>query len=628
MPGPIARGSRLRLLARELRRRKVYHVGLAYLSAAVVLATATAELYDDLLLPDWTPRFVLVLLIIGLPIALVLAWAYELRPEEGSTSGIEESSDGANAAAPRQDGVSDPDPVDPGLRPVDPGLGSPYPDLPTTQPGLSPGLSPGAPPDVSAESSPDVSAETFQRSIVVLPFDNLSPEPDQDYFCDGMTEEIIADLSGIQSLRVISRTSAMLLKGSGKGLRAIGQELSVRYVLEGSVRKAGDRLRVTAQLIDARNDAHLWSEKYDGELGDVFEIQESVARAIVAALSVHLTEREAQDLTGAPLPDVRAYDAFLRARGAIWTGTADALDRAEAHLQTAQEIMGENALLEAAAAYVQFQKANFGYAQDEAVEAAERRARRALELDSRSALAHVVLGAVMQAFRGDLAGSLRHLDRALELSPGDLDAMTWLLNARLLAGRNEQALTLATRLVSVDPLSPTSHMMKALALNRAGNLEEGLEPARKAYTLAPGSPHIFLGYCLALASLGESEELTRLRSKAPPKDSTITRLGLLFQAAVAEDTHRVSELVNRGLEETARRDPDLSFWLADVYAAVGEEERAFEWLENAVDRGFSNYPFLSEHDPLLTRLRGTERFAEILQSTRDAWERYQEEVDE
>jgi TolB-like protein/tetratricopeptide (TPR) repeat protein len=600
----------------------VFHVLLAYLSAGVAVALAFAELYDDLGLPDWTTRFVLLLLILGLPIALVLAWAYELRPEEGGAPETEEPWEAAIPTGSGRDGVPGPDPVDPGLVSVDPGLDSLHPDLPPTQPGPSLGFSPGVSPDVSAGFSPDVSAETFQRSIVVLPFDNLSPDPGDAYFSDGLTEEIISDLSGIHSLRVISRTSAMLLKGSGKDLRAIGRELSVRYVLEGSVRKAGDRLRVTAQLIDAETDAHLWSEKYDGELGEVFEIQESVARAMVAALSVHLTEREDQSLTGAPLPDVRAYDAFLRARGAIWTGTADALDRAEAHLRTAQEIMGENALLEAAAAYVQFQKANFGYAQDEAVEAAERRARRALELDSRSALAHVVLGAVMQAFRGDLAGSLRHLDRALELSPGDLDAMAWLLNARLLAGRNEQALTLATRLVSVDPLSPMSHMMKALALNRAGIPEESLEPARKAYTLAPGSPHIFAIYSLVLASLGESEELTRLRSVAPPKDSATTRLGLLFQAAVAEDTQRVSELVNRGLEETAQRDPDFSLWLADVYAAVGEEERAFEWLENAADRGFCNYPFVAKHDPLLANIRDDPDFQRIAARMKEEWQSF------
>jgi adenylate cyclase len=156
-----------------------------------------------------------------------------------------------------------------------------------------------------------------ERSIVVLPFANLSPDPDNEYFSDGLTEEIISDLSAVRALNVISRTSAMQLKGTTRDIRTLGRELGVRYVLEGGVRKAGDRLRITAQLIDARTDNHLWTEKFSGTMDDIFEVQERVSREIVNALNVTLTPDEDRRLADRPVRDARAYDLYLRARQTI-----------------------------------------------------------------------------------------------------------------------------------------------------------------------------------------------------------------------------------------------------------------------------------------------------------------------
>jgi len=152
------------------------------------------------------------------------------------------------------------------------------------------------------------------KSIVVLPFENMSNDPEQEYFSDGLTEEIIADLSKLSSLRVISRTSAMVFKGSKKDVRTIGQELNVRYVLEGSVRKTGNKLRITAQLIDASNDAHLWAEKFSGVLDDVFDIQEKVSHAIVDALRLELTPHERASLVVKSPSDPAAHELYLEGR--------------------------------------------------------------------------------------------------------------------------------------------------------------------------------------------------------------------------------------------------------------------------------------------------------------------------
>jgi len=617
MPGPIARGSRLRLLARELRRRKVYHVGLAYLSAAVVLATATAELYDDLLLPDWTPRFVLVLLIIGLPVALVLAWAYELRPEEGSTSGIEESSDGANAAAPRQDGVPDPDPVDPGLRPVDPGLGSPYPDLPTTQPGLSPGLSPGAPPDVSAESSPDVSAETFQRSIVVLPFDNLSPEPDQEYFCDGMTEEIISDLSGIRSLRVISRTSAMLLKGSGKDLRAIGRELSVRYVLEGSVRKAGDRLRVTAQLIDARDDAHLWSEKYDGKLGDVFEIQENVARAIAEALRLELTPEDERAIAHVPVKDTEAWECVLRARHEIWTGTESSIRKAMEHLQTAQTLVGENEAVLGALSEAQFMLPHVtGEGMEDLPARLGEIAHRILALNSSSPVGHLTKGLALVKSRGSFRKGLQEFRRAAALEPSDSSILMMHGYLAALVGLDGEGLRVSEKVTSLDPLSPVARLNRSFILFLTGNQGVAALEAEWAVRMDPTSPYFRWGQVFPMAQLQRLDEIRR--SAAAVRDRPTDNFGrivMLYEAAL--QNRPLDPFLTPELLATARHDETFSLSLAECMAQVGRLDEALDWLENALSFGLINPGFLGGGDVLLEPLRGEPRFHALLERARN-----------
>ena len=183
-----------------------------------------------------------------------------------------------------------------------------------------------APPAPAIEAKAPADASP---SIAVLPFGNLSPDPDNEFFADGLTEEVIADLSVIRALRVISRTSAMHFKGTNKDLRAIARELDVRYLLEGSVRRAGTSLRVTAQLIDAENDSHVWAEKYSGSIEDVFAIQEEISRKIVNALQLRLTDAEAQGIATRPIDNAAAYDCYMRARHEVYLFTAEGLDRAQ-----------------------------------------------------------------------------------------------------------------------------------------------------------------------------------------------------------------------------------------------------------------------------------------------------------
>ena len=184
-----------------------------------------------------------------------------------------------------------------------------------------------------------------RRSIAVLPFRNLSPDPDVEYFADGLTEEIIADLSGVRALTVISRNTAMRFKAGGRDLRSVARELDVRYLLEGSLRRSGSALRVTAQLVDTTTDANLWAERFDGSLDDVFAIQERIARSIVNALRLRLSPEEERGMQARPISDLQAYECYLRARHEIWTFTREGAERAIGLLTHGLEVAGDNALI-------------------------------------------------------------------------------------------------------------------------------------------------------------------------------------------------------------------------------------------------------------------------------------------
>jgi TolB-like protein len=212
-----------------------------------------------------------------------------------------------------------------------------------------------APPPAERRPPP---APGSTKSIAVLPFANLSTEANTDYFADGLTEEVIADLSKVHALRVISRTSSMTLKGTTKDAKTIARELGVRYLLEGSVRRAGRRLRISAQLIDARTDDHLWADRYDGTLADVFAIQDRLAGTIVEALELRLGPDEARRLTDRPIRNVHAYECYLRARQEMWWWRRDAIDHAVRLVENGLALVGPNAALSAGLglAHLQYQE--------------------------------------------------------------------------------------------------------------------------------------------------------------------------------------------------------------------------------------------------------------------------------
>jgi len=473
----------------------------------------------------------------------------------------------------------------------------------------------------SLASSPRVAARSTaeQASIVVLPFENLSPDPDNAFFADGLTEELIADLSKVQALRVISRTSAMMYKGVKKSAPVIAQELGVRYVLEGSVRRAGNSLRITAQLIDSTTDAHLWAEKYTGTLEDVFALQEQMSRRIVDGLRVKLTPEEDRRLAARPIPDIRAYDAWLRASQAVWAFTKEGFDRAYELVNHALEIVGDNALLYAGLGFFHALAYDFGISHDpETLQLGERYAGRAIELDPGLGQAHYAM-AYVRWKQGDFAGTVREARRAAELDR-TIDAL-WSLGFVLSEiGRMADARRFADEAVAADPLNAMTGFARGVVEFLDGRFENAAAWFRKYLDkVAPGHPVLLWWLGQSLAQVGRDDEARTIFEQAVATEAVlISDMCALYNLAAEGDRSRVRQALdaNTLLQEAAKTDEYFPNFIAACLARVGDHDGALDWLERSVAWGFSNHRFLSEHSRLHAPLRGNPRFQALMDRAR------------
>jgi len=480
--------------------------------------------------------------------------------------------------------------------------------------------------DLEKLALPAGQAPRHEKSIVVLPFDNLSPDPDQEYFSDGLTEEVISDLSHVHSLRVISRSSAMTFKGTKKKVPEIARELDVQYVLEGSVRKSGNSLRITSQLIDGTNDAHLWAEKYSGTLDDIFAIQEKVSRSIVDALKLTLTPEESQKIAERPIDNVAAYQCYLKANTEVWRFTESSLDAARAHLQKGLDILGENPLLYSAMAFVYWQYVNIGAQQEDYIAKAEEHAQKALALDPNSPQAHYIIGMIKGAFHGNVRDALHELKTALALDPNYADPMISLVCFYTLSlGKLDAAASLAERFRQIDPLNLWNHVHEGMLYFYGGRYEDALEPLRRSYESDPENPMAQFYYAWTLTyakDLDRAFAIIDQSSKATPNNAC-TKFGLLLKYGLLKDRNRALKELTPDFQKTCRRDHQWSYFVAVTLATGGTRNESLDWLENAVNLGFCNYPEL-ERNPCFDNLRGEERFKKLMERVKYDWERFEE----
>jgi non-specific serine/threonine protein kinase len=486
------------------------------------------------------------------------------------------------------------------------------------------------------EPSRSVALESSRRenSIAVLPFQNLSPDPDQEYFSDGLTEEIIADLSHVRALLVISRSSVMTFKSTRKRVPDVARELGVRYVLEGSVRKAGNSLRITAQLIDAEKDTHLWAEKYVGSLDDVFDIQEKVSRSIVQALEVRLSPKERARLAERPAGSLHAYECYRKAMSELHRMTDSGVRRAIRDLQNGLDLIGENADLCFGLGQAYVASYDFGIDPTETtLQKVEQCASALVELEPDSARGHYLMGHVAR-FRRRVLKGIRHLERALANDPSSREPLLWLsLWYGMAAGRAGPALRLADRLLEVDPLSPFSHLARGICLWAGDNIDGALVELERTANLEPESivPRMWIAF-LRLWK-GEHQHAFELIDQVTQQEAPgVAHMNwsefMLFAKLASERNNRRAMSV---LSDRAKHylwvDPDLPWLVAGFFAVMDEKDEALRWLERSIGNGYINYPLFAERSPFFENIRGDERFQELMGRIKPEWERFEPQVD-
>jgi TolB-like protein/Flp pilus assembly protein TadD len=508
----------------ELKRRNVFRVAGVYAVVGWLLVQVAASLEEAVGLPAWFDGLVVSLLLVFFPIALIFAWAFELTPEgiRRTTAVLPQDSITAQTAG-KLDVV-----LVAALLVFSGAIILPrffaQPEIQRDEKRADAGASSSettesAGPTVQVAGAPE---GVPPASIAVMPFVDLSPNGDQEYFADGISEELLNVLAKVDAMKVAGRTSSFAFKGRNEDLKEIGRVLKVAHILEGSVRSQGERVRVTAQLIQVSDGYHLWSETYDGNLSDIFAVQDDIAQQILAAMKERLLVDSAPDLAPTTRTDVTAYGLFLEARDLIFTRDVANMRRALALLDQVIAIDPGYAPAYAARGkvYLLLSDSASSYGDipvKEAYEAAEADVDRALELDPRLADAHAVRG-LLNNDRGNPDFALASLRRALELSPNMLDARNWLALSLTDNGRIREALDELVVLRDIDPLFPPAVNNAIVYAQELGDIELATKIARD-FVAITANPAAELDYHGRIASMnGRAAEALKIWLQIPEVD--------------------------------------------------------------------------------------------------------------
>lgn len=462
----------------ELKRRNVFRVGAAYLVTAWLLLQAGDILLGNFDAPGWVFKSLAALLSLGFPIVLVFAWAYEITPQ-----GIRRERDVASEAS------------------ITPVTGRRLDQITIVMVVLALGvlamdrlwLARPMPPAATGAPAP-----ILEQSIAVLPFADLSPAGDQEYFADGIAEELLNALSRVEGLRVAGRTSSFHYRGREADLRSIGETLGVAYLLEGSVRKSADRIRITAQLVSAGDGFHVWSETYNGDVGDIFDLQERIARAITTELKVVLRGDQRERIVEITTENPEAYGLYLQATSIFNRRDRDRLVHAAGLLEEALRLDPDFTRARARLAAVLLVAPSYAPVdQDEFNSAAEREARIAIRQNDRLAEPHAVLGLLYSSHRQYPVAHAEFL-RALELEPNDVTSNFWFAIHLWMTGYLDQAGQRLDRVLGIDPLLPIALNWRALGYLNRGDLQAADTFYQRAYDLGLAAAEQGLSYVAEL----------------------------------------------------------------------------------------------------------------------------------
>ncbi len=534
----------------ELKRRNVYKVAVAYMVAGWALAQGIAQVLPVFDISNWVIRLIVLLIILGLPIALVLAWTFELTPQ-----GIKrtETADAMPETARQKKHTWIYVVVIAGVFSI----------------GL---FFLGRYSAKNATPRQSEAATVSQKSIAVLPFDNLSRDPDNAYFCEGVQDEILTRLAKVADLKVISRTSTQHFKSTPDNLPQIAKQLGVAHILEGSVQKSNDQVRVNVQLINALTDAHLWADTYDRRLTDIFAVESEIAKTIAETMQARIDyfERAIAKDPNYALAYVGLADSHLLLSSYASVSPRESLPPARAALK------------------------------------------RALSLDDSLAEAHASSG-LLATLELDLQHAIDELQRAIKLKPNYATAHHWLSLGFTTLGQFDPAILEARRAVELDPLSLIINADYGWVFFNGRRYDEAEAQVRKTLEIDPNFflAHYYLGAVLQFK--GHVAQAIPEFQKAFDLNGDPYSRAMLGQAYARNGQQGEGRKILASLSEEAKSKYVAPYALALVYAGLGDKERAIEELEHAYQQGDTNYLFVIKTDPFLDSLRGHPRFDALVQ---------------
>ncbi len=458
------------------------------------------------------------------------------------------------------------------------------------------------------------SAKRRQPSIAVLPFTNLSADKEQDYFCDGMAEEIINALTHVEGLRVVARTSAFVFKDRREDIREIGKKLNVEALLEGSVRKAGNRLRITAQLINVADGYHLWSEKYDQDMEDIFAIQDEISLAIVNKLKLKLLGGEKAKLVKRHTEDLDAYNLYLKGRYFWNKRTEEGFQKSLECFWQAIEKDPTYALAYAGIADCYDLLGWYGYLPPkEAFPRAKAAAEKALEMDNALAEAHTSLAGASEFYDWDWLAAEREYKRAIELNPSHATAHHWYAEFLSHMGRHEESTAEAKRALEIDPLSLIINALVGWLFYEARQYDRAIEQLQKTLEMEPSFivAHFFLAFpyvqkAMYNEAIAEVQKAMDLSGRGIPL--FLAQLGAIYSYSGKRDE---ANKVLDELHELSKQRNVSPFYVALIHVGLGQKNQAFEWLEKAYEDR-DHWLESLKVDPMLDSVRSDPRFTELL----------------
>ena len=569
----------------ELKRRNVYKVAVAYAVVGWLLVQVTTQVFPIFDIPNWALRLIVLAIIVGFPIALVLAWAFELTPE-----GIKHTEDvdlSDKRASKKRTWIY------------------------VTLIGAALSAALFFVGRLSAPNSGASPAVLPEKSIAVLPFENQNRDPDTDYLCDGIPESIINSLSELPKLKVMSRNSVFHYKGKEPDAQTVGKELKVQTLLTGRVRQRGDSLTIGVELINAQDNSQLWGQQYSRKLADVFAVQEEIAKEVSDKLRLKLTGTEKEQLAKRPTENLKAFQYYMQGRAAAQRRTNADLLASVSYYEKALQEDGKYALAYAGLADAY---ANLGYygsiAPIEGRRKAEEAARKALELDDKLAEAHAALGLTYIGFApSDFSIGDKELGHAIELSPNLAVAHYNLGLSFIRQGRLDEASAELMKARALDPLSSVIARAVVIPYYFKQDYGRAFELLRQANELGPALSATWeIGLFIRSGSIKEAfAEIEKAKDSRRNDPLLIYSAGMAYAASgkQAEALQSIKEL-----EAIAGSSLSTAHWIAKIYATLNDKENAFSWLERGLATGALGVFYKDE--PVWDPIRDDPRFEELV----------------